>query len=446
METQDPPYDLDAEASVLGGMMLDEAAIDLVEPIIPRGEAGRFYRMDHQLIYAAMVNMRLNDERIDEITLTDYLRSRGELEQVGGKDYLIDLYSAVPSIANVEYYARIVRDKGRLRDLIQLGHRVYNAGYVYDADPGKLAGDTEEALMRIQGAAETSAPVTARKVGEVVVRKILAGEMPTGLKTGLDVLDKRMIGLMAGEVIVLASRPGVGKTALAVQTAEYVAESQAAVLYFSMEMTKEALVRRIAAQRLMIPGGPLRQPKYLSNFDKSKLKEARFSDRLFLSDATGLNTSDIRARARRMKMKQPDLGLIVIDYLGLIHDEGEQQNRNVAVANITRAIKAMALELSIPVLLLHSLSRSSQHENRMPDLHDLRDSGQIEHDADIVWFLHPAKKYDGKSAIPETVEIYLLIRKHREGSVGNVRLKFRRAMTKFIDPDRQEQPTLEGVA
>lgn len=429
-----PPQDIEAEASSLGSMLLEPACIDEVEAIIPRGKGrGIFYRPDHDTLYAALVDMRANDQVIDIITLEDYLKAKGELEEIGGRDYLIDLVNSVPSAANVVHYAKIVLGKSRKRDVIRLGHALMQHGYEAEWDADTVLEKAEAEAMRIRGSLPGLEPRRASDVGKTVVKQILSGEEEPGLSTGFPTLDDRLQGMRPGQMIVLAARPATGKTALVLQIADHVADAlDVPVLFFSMEMKSESLIRRMISRRLEIPGQYLRRPDRLGDYQRSEMHRLQLPANLHLVDATDLTPGDLRSRSRRMKQAE-GVGLVVVDYLGLIGDEQVEQNKAVAVAKISRAMKAMALELDVPVILLHSLSRSSQHEQRPPDLHDLRDSGAIEHDADVVLMLHPAKKPDPNQKQPPAREMFLLIRKNREGSTASVRMAFHGGHQKFTD-------------
>ena len=444
IEDPKPPQNIDAEQAFIGCLLLDPDCRDEALTILQVSERA-FYRKDHILIYNALVRMHSDGQAIDIVTLEDHLTATGDLADVGGRDYLLDLARSVPSAANVRHYAKIVRDKAAQRELIRLGDRLTSKGYRAECDPEKLLTEAENELLRMRGEVTRSGSRTAEAITRDLVKKILGGKSEPGLPTGFDLLDARLGGLRPGQYMTLAARPAVGKTAMAVQIACHVAMvSKVPVAFFSLEMGGEALCRRIIAQQLGIYGGKLQHPDRLTAMNKADLESYRGPDNLHIVECPGMTGSEMRSEARRLKIR-PGIGLIVIDYLGLMTDpQGSKQNKVVEISNLSRAVKNMAREIEVPVLCLHAMSRSSQHENRAPMLHDLRDSSAVEHDSDVVMFLHPRTKIRADQEIPIVVEILCLIRKNREGDLGNIAFQFNRPLTRFSEQGGAKKTLLDG--
>jgi replicative DNA helicase len=443
------PKDLDAETALLGGLLLSPAAVDTVYGVLPVSEDA-FYDPRHVILFNALVKMHGNGEPIDIVTLEDYLAShRGHLdaktllEDVGGREYLIDLVRSVPSAANVEYYARIVARKGRLRSLIQVGHRLYNAPFETDADPDRIAEDLELAVLRLRGHVAADLSKTAAELGRELVQSLEDGEGEDGLTTGFDAFDHHTGGMRPGQYILLAARPSVGKSAMAVQIAAHVAmRLGVGVVFFSVEMAGRPLIRRLFAQQTGIFGNKLRGRDRLSDNEMDLLRRCQLPDNLHIIECPGLTGADLRSRARAYKMRHR-IGLVVIDYLGLMTDPaGARQNKETEVSNLSRSIKTTARELEVPVLCLHSLSRSSVHDKRPPDLQDLRGSGALEHDSDIVLFLHQTQAFKVGERPPMERDVRLMIRKDREGGQGSLNLSFNGPLTMFREKkiDRHGPP------
>lgn len=428
-----PPQDLEAEMSLLGSMLIDADCVDDVLGVIGRTCSEAMYGAGHRQVFDAVTELHCNDVPIDVVTLEAELRRRGHLEDVGGRAYLFDLTGSVPSSANAVHYAKIVRDKWRLRCLISVGHRLQQEATASDAAPETLLHRVEDQLLRLHGLASTVEPERASDIGREVIDAAMNGTAEPGLSTGFAALDHALNGLRPGQLVTLAARPAVGKTSLAIQVAGHVAGSEGTpVLFVSLEMPAKAIVRRLLAQRSSIDGAKLLRPGELSEMDMETLKAQHLPRGLFVIAGSGLTVPDIRAQARRLKRRH-GLALVVLDYLGLLRDPAaERHGRTAVVTNLSRDMKGLAVELEIPVLVLHQLNRAPANERAAPQLHHLRDSGSVEQDSDVVMFLHQAEVLDDNKPRPLSWRVWLLIRKNREGPTGNVVFTFHPRSTTFV--------------
>jgi len=436
-----PPHSIEAEQSVLGGLMLNNRIWnDLADKLVPED----FYRTDHQLIYRGVCDLIGGGKACDFVTLTEHLRNAGRLEEAGGASYLGSLAADTYSIANVVSYAEIVRERSVLRGLIAAGADIGDLGYRPDGrEPAELIDEAEQKVFAIRerGARGKSNYEAVGTVMQRVEKRIeLLRNNPkalAGLSTGFTQLDQRTQGLHPGDLVIIAARPAMGKTTLAMNIAEHVSlVDNLPVAVFSMEMSGEQLALRVLSSFGRIELGKLRSGQ-LSDGDFDRLASAQsllHKAPLFIDETGALSPMDVRARARRLKA-QYDIRLIVVDYLQLMQVPNTRENRTNEVSQITRSLKALAKELNIPIIALSQLSRANEKENRKPKLSDLRDSGGIEQDADLVLFIYREDVTSEELATRTKAEI--IIGKQRSGPTGHFELTFLGQFTKFDNPADQ---------
>lgn len=437
-----PPHNIDAEQSVLGSIIIDkEAYYKVIEHLGPDD----FYRESHRLIFSAIIQQMDENKPVDLVTLTERLRQNGDLEKAGGAAYVSLLINMVPTAANAERYAEIVAGKSLLRRLIQAGHQIMLESYEDEAVPDDILDLAEKKIMDISMERQTQEYLRLSEIlpdvlGRIEERSRQKGNI-TGVATGFFDLDKMSSGLQKGDLIILAARPSMGKTALALNIAQYAAvRNNVTTLFFSLEMSKEQLTNRLLSVESMVNQQNIRTGN-LSDDDVFKLSEAASilsSSPLFVDDSPGLSVREMRSKARRLKM-QHDLGLIVIDYLQLMQSSGRQENRQQEISAISRSLKAMAKELNVPVLALSQLSRAVEQRggDKRPVMSDLRESGSLEQDADVVMFIYRPEYYDkdGKRDIPDDNpgNTELLLAKQRNGPTGKIWLGFLPEYTRFVN-------------
>ncbi|MEC6748765.1 replicative DNA helicase [Marinilactibacillus sp. XAAS-LB27] len=435
-----PPQNIEAEQSVLGSILLNpEALIPAMEYI----ESTDFYRRGHQLIFQTMIDLSERNEALDVVTIADMLESRNQLEDIGGTPYLADIATTVPTAANVEYYSKIVEERSILRRLIQTATEIASRGYDEASDLPNLLDDAERKILEVSEKRSRSGFVNIETVLRETINNIdelfQNDEEITGISTGYKALDQMTAGLHEDELIILAARPGVGKTAFALNVAQNIGtKTDETVAIFSLEMGAEQLVNRMLCAEGTINASNLRTGK-LTEEEFTKLFVAMGSlskANIYIDDTPGIRTAEIRAKCRRLKQERGSLGLIVIDYLQLIEGSGKE-SRQQEVSDISRQLKKLAKELSVPVVALSQLSRSvEQRQDKRPILSDLRESGSIEQDADIVAFLYREDYYrnedeedEDESAEDNVVEI--ILEKNRSGARGTAKLLFIKEYNKF---------------
>jgi len=429
-----PPHSAEAEACVLGSMILEPSTIDIVVHIT---RAEDFFRPAHRLIFEQLCQMHNAGKPIDLVTLNEALSRSKVLERVGGADYLVALAEGVPSTASVEYYARMVRDKALLRNLIAANQQVLQDAYESQDDAAEILDRAEHTIFEI----------ASRQIGDHAksIESLLQqtfetlsnadGSMVTGLATGYFKLDELTAGLQNGEMIVLAARPSMGKTALACNMAEYMAvEDGQAVLIFSLEMSKEQLAQRFLCARSRFNSAKLRRGN-ISAEDWTQLQMAAGDLEkapIFIDDSAELNILQLRAKARRMKASH-DLKCVFIDYLQLMSSFRRIESRQQQIAEISRGLKALARELNIPIVVLSQLNRGPEgREGHRPRMSDLRESGAIEQDADVVMLLHREDYYHrGEPDYEPTNITELNVAKQRNGPIGVVPLTFLQECIRF---------------
>jgi len=451
-----PPHSIEAESSVLGGLLLDNGAWDRMGDLLVDGD---FYRHEHKLIYAAIGGLINASKPADVITVYEQLQNLGKADEIGGLVYLNSLAQYVPSASNIRRYAEIVRERSILRKLVTASDEIATNAFnpqgkavdkILDEAEQKIFNIGEEGTRMKQGFQSMDALVV-----DLLDRVTEMAENPndiTGVRTGFNDFDKMTSGLQPGDMIVLAARPSMGKTSLAINIAEHVALDEGLpVAVFSMEMGAAQLAVRIVGSIGRIDQGHLRTGK-LTDEEWPRLTEAIEKLRtvsLHIDETPGLSTSELRANARRLARQYGRLGLIVVDYLQLLKGTGKGDNRVQEVSEITQGLKAIAKELNIPVIALSQLSRGVEsREDKRPQLSDLRESGSIEQDADVVMFVYREEYYlKGKEPRPGTDEhnkwvlemeaahglAELIIGKQRHGPTGTVALQFDADVTRFSD-------------
>jgi len=433
-----PPNSVQAEQALLGGLMLDKSAWDRVADRVSEND---FYRPDHQLIFAAIRTLSERNEPCDAVTLSEYLDGLGELDNAGGLGYLGSLVKDTPSAANVSDYARIIHDRGLLRSLIQAGNEI--AASAYHTEGRQISELVDEAERKVFEIAEKG---QRRGSGFVQLRQVLSKtidqideryqnqEAVTGLSTGYGEFDELTAGLQKGDLIIVAGRPSMGKTTLALNVAENAAmnpSKRQPTAVFSMEMSTEQLALRMISSLGRVNQTSLRNGR-LNDEDWPRINGAiqlMQEAPLFIDDTPALSPTEIRARARRLK-REHGLSLIVIDYLQLMQVAGNTENRATEISEISRSLKALARELEVPIIALSQLNRSvEQRTDKKPIMSDLRESGAIEQDADLILFIYREEVYDKDTPRKGIADIN--IAKQRNGPVGEFRLTFLGQYTKF---------------
>jgi replicative DNA helicase len=438
-----PPHSPEGEKGVLGCILLspNECMGECIEKLKDNGIEA-FYDLRHQTIYEAITGMYDAREAVDIITLQQRLKDKGLLDQIGGIPYLSQLQDAVPSAANLSYYLDIVREKFLLRKMISVCTEVVGRVYDYEGEVDALLDEVERDVLRIsesrvQGGVMTTKDLVGKAIGTIENFFSRKGAL-SGIGTGFMDLDKMTDGLHGSEMIVIAARPSMGKTSLAMNIAEHVAiEQKLPVAVFSLEMSAESLVLRTMCSLARVNLRSIREG-FMNESDFPKLTSAAgklSNSKLFIDDSAGLSILQLRARARRL-WQQHDIKLFVIDYLQLLHSTGRrsQENRQQEIADISSGIKALAKELKVPVIVLSQLNRELEKDkSRKPRMSDLRESGSIEQDADLVGLLYKPNASDEEDAPEEGdgVPVNLLIAKQRNGPTGDVHLTFLKPYTRF---------------
>ena len=452
-----PPQNIEAEQAVLGAIFLNtDALADAMEYI----EADDFYKRSHQLLFQAMVDLNNNSEAIDVLTVQNYLSTNNQLDDVGGVAYIAELATSVPTAANAGYYAKIVEEKSMLRRLISTATNIITQANNNDEDVPSLLDSAERQIMDVSERKNRSG---FREIKDVlnealndVDRLSQQSEDITGLPTGYREFDKMTAGLQPDNLIILAARPAVGKTAFALNIAQNVATStDTSVAIFSLEMSAESLVNRMLCAEGSINANHLRT----GQLDEGEWQNlivamgALSNTSIFIDDTPGIKMAEIRAKCRRLAKEKGNLGLVVIDYLQLI-EGSNKESRQQEVSEISRQLKKLAKELGVPILALSQLSRGvEQRQDKRPVLSDIRESGSIEQDADIVAFLYRDDYYergDSKSDDDEddeplnqdVGEVELIIEKNRAGARGTVKLLFIKSYNKFSNISYAQEPPM----
>ncbi|MGM0853679.1 MAG: replicative DNA helicase [Bacillota bacterium] len=435
-----PPQNIEAEQAVLGAIFLEPSALTTTsEILIPED----FYRHSHQKIYNVMLNLGDGGKAVDLITVTEELAAAKELEDVGGVAYLSELAASVPTAANIEYYAKIVEEKSLLRRLIRTATDIASDGYAREDEVDSLLSEAEKNIMEVAqrknaGAFHNIKDVLVRTYDNIETLTNRKGDV-TGISTGFADLDHMTAGFQRNDLIIVGARPSMGKTAFALNIAQNVAvKAKENVAIFSLEMGAEQLVMRMLCAEGNINAQNLRTGD-LTDEDWRKLTMAMGSlsnAGIYIDDTPGIKVGEIRSKCRRLAQEH-GLGMILIDYLQLIQGSGRSgENRQQEVSEISRSLKGLARELQVPVIALSQLSRGvEQRQDKRPMMSDIRESGSIEQDADIVAFLYREDYYDKEAENKNIIEI--IIAKQRNGPVGNVSLAFVKEYNKFVNLERR---------
>jgi replicative DNA helicase len=439
------PQNTEAERSILGAILLDNNALNTaIEKLRPED----FFHDHHRRIYLQMIALGEAQQAIDLVTLTDQLHRRGELEASGGPAYIAQLVDGVPRVANLEHYARIVKEKSLLRGLIHATHAIQRQAMEMEEDADAILDRAESSIFQLAEDRVRSGLVGVREVVrenfERISQIFSEGKRITGLSTGYHQLDNLTSGLQPSELIILAARPSMGKTALALNIAENVAvRGNHPVAIFSLEMSKESLLLRLLSADAQIDSHKFRTG-HLSREDGGKIPVSlrRLSEApLWIDDMGAATVVEMGAKLRRLK-RDKGLALAVVDYLQLVSARGRFGNRNEEVSSITRGLKGLAKELKVPVLVLSQLTRAPEREDRRPQLADLRESGAIEQDADVVIFIHRPNAFKPDELPEERAKTELLIAKQRNGPTDRIHFVFRSTFTRFEEaaPDAWTEP------
>lgn len=431
-----PPHDEEAEQAVIGSMMTDkDAVISAIEVLKPED----FYREDNKIIYNAIMNLYAKAEPIDLITLKDELTSLGKLEPIGGLEYLVSLPEKVPTTANVEKYIKIVEEKSILRSLIKTANELIEIGYRQNEEVEILMDSAEKKIFDLM---QRKSQKGYSSIRDILVDTFTELEQLynqkqhiTGVASGFIDLDNKTAGFHNSDLVLIAARPAMGKTAFALNIATNAAiKANIPVVIFSLEMSKEQCANRILCSQAMVDSEKVAKGD-VSDEDWSKLAiasgELSESAGIFIDDSAGINIAEIRAKCRKLKLEK-NIGLVVIDYLQLIQGSGNTKSREQEIAEISRSLKILAKEINVPVIALSQLSRAPEaRPDHRPMLQDLRESGSIEQDADIVMFLYRDDYYNPETEAKNIAEV--IIAKHRAGPTGTVELLWMPSYTKFAN-------------
>ncbi|HPD55905.1 MAG TPA: replicative DNA helicase [Smithellaceae bacterium] len=430
-----PPQNIEAEQSILGGILLENSAINSALEIISKND---FYSEAHRKIFDVIVELSEKNEPVDLITLSNALKGKNMLDSVGGTAYLASLVDNVPSAANVANYAKIVKEKAILRGLIGSATDIINSCYETGSDVDELLDKAEHSIFEISEnkVRPSFFPIreivkdSFRSIEELFSRK----ELITGVPTGFEKLDDLTSGLQKSELIIIAGRPSMGKTSFALNIAQYAAlEAQTPAAIFSLEMSKEQLAFRLLASEAKVDSQRLRKG-FLGETDWPKLTTAagKLSDApIFIDDTPAITVLEMKAKSRRLKADQ-GLGLIIVDYIQLMRTGSYRESREQEISEISRSLKALAKELRVPVIALSQLNRKvEERPNRRPQMADLRESGAIEQDADVIAFIYRDEVYNKSDDNPEKGTAEIIIAKQRNGPTGMVKLAFLERFTSF---------------
>ena len=432
------PHNLEAERAVLGAVLLDAEAIHRAVEFIKDTD---FFRDAHRRIFAKMLELAERSQAIDFITIKDELGRSGDLDQVGGPAYIASLVDGLPRGVNVADYARIVKEKSSLRSLIQSANRVLTSAYQAEDDAGAIIDEAEREIFAIAEGAIHQGFVSMRDLANasfaVVEQAHSRKQLVTGVPTGFLELDEMLAGLQPSDLIIVAARPSMGKTSLVLNIAQHVGtKTNMTVGFFSLEMSKEQLFLRMLTSEAGIDAHRLRTG-FLGERDFPKLTHAMEvlgGARIFIDDSASIGVLEMRAKARRLKAEH-GLDLIIIDYIQLMQGRGRFENRVTELASISRGLKGLAKELSVPVVVLSQLSRApEQRPNKRPQLSDLRESGALEQDADVVVMIFREDMYEATEENQGVAE--LIVAKQRNGPTGTARLAFIREFTRFENLER----------
>ena len=431
------PHNLEAERSVLGAILVHNDAFNLAAQVI---DSRDFYRDAHRRIFDCMVALNERHHAIDFVTLKEELARAGELDEVGGPAYVAALADGVPRATNVEYYARIVKEKSTLRNLIYAATKIVANAYEADQESDLILDEAESAIFAVAD--------DRLKAGFVAMRDLVKDSFPkieklfeqkrliTGVPTGFVDVDEMTRGLQAGDLVIVAARPSMGKTSLVLNIAQYVASlGDQVVGFFSLEMSKESLFLRLLTSEAQIDGHRLMSGAIGGN-DYHRISHALEklnSMKLFIDDTANIGVLEMRAKSRRLQSEH-GLSLLVVDYIQLMNGRGRFENRTLELASISRSLKGLAKELNVPIIVLSQLSRAPEsRSDHRPQLSDLRESGALEQDADVVVLIYRDDVYNRDPNSPDAGTAELILAKQRNGPTGVVKLAFLREQTRFAN-------------
>jgi replicative DNA helicase len=440
-EIRVPPQNLDAEKAVLGAMLIDEEAIgEVIEAL----NSSYFYEIAHQRLFEAIVKLYSNRRNVDTITLSDQLTAEGILDAVGGVGYITELVDCVPTAANVLHYAAIVKEKGIKRHLIKNATEIVTRSYDSDAEVDELVDGAEQLIFEIASARQKQKAYAVKDLVQSTIETIDSlyqrKEVVTGVTTGFYDFDRMTSGLQRSDLVIIAARPSMGKSALAASMAENAAIlKNVPVAFFSLEMSKEQIVMRMLCSQARVDASKVRTGMLAaSDWPLLTKGAARLSNiPFYIDDTPSISPLELRAKARRLKSSH-NIGLIIVDYLQLMRGSVRAENRQQEISEISRSLKALARELSVPVIAISQLSRAVEsRQDHTPQLSDLRESGAIEQDADVVVLLVREEYYDPK---PENLGLAkVIIAKQRNGPTGALNLRFSKEFVRFDNLDSQHE-------
>ena len=431
------PHNLEAERSVLGAILVHNDAFNLAAQVI---DSGDFYRDAHRRIFDKMVQLNERNQAIDFVTLKEELSRAGEIDEVGGPAYVASLADGVPRATNVEYYARIVKEKATLRNLIFAANKILTNAYEADQESDLILDEAESSIFAVAD--------DRLKAGFVPMRELVKESFPkieqlfeqkrliTGVPTGFVDLDEMTRGFQPGDLIIVAARPSMGKTSLVLNIAQHVAvQPDHTVGFFSLEMSKESLFLRLLTSEAQIDSHRLMSGA-IGQKDYGRIShalETLSAMRLFIDDTANISVLEMRAKSRRLQSEHR-LSLLVVDYIQLMSGRGRFENRTLELASISRSLKGLAKELSVPIVVLSQLSRAPEsRSDHRPQLSDLRESGALEQDADVVALIYREDAYNRDPNNPDAGTVELILAKQRNGPTGVVRLAFLREQTRFAN-------------
>ncbi len=435
-----PPYSEDAEQAVLAAMLIDQDAVMRAVEVV---DDSMFYAERHRRIFRAMISITERGSVVDPLTLADELSRKGDLEGAGGKDYIGFLVDAVPTAANVEYHAKIVKEKALLRRLIEVSTEIVGEAFNGSQTADELLDLAEQKIFQVAQQRTSEGFSRLKELLWPTMERLEAinasGESVTGVATGFTDLDDLTSGFQPSDLIIVAARPSMGKTAFTLNIAQYAAiEKEKKVAFFSLEMSKESLVQRMLTSEARIDAQKLRKGM-LRDDDFPRLARAAgilTNAPIWIDDTAGITLLEMRSKARRLKADQ-GLDMIIVDYLQLMQGPSNSESRQQEVSQISRGLKALAKELSVPVVALSQLSRAPEQrtgDSKRPQLSDLRESGAIEQDADLIMFIYRPEVYEGpvdKDGNPLEGRAEIIVGKQRNGPIGFVNLFFHKSYTRF---------------